>query len=491
MGWIPRRCGSSLNPNNSEPSSAQQEPQTVVPSVEESGEEVIDPVVVGEELLGCSGTNNNNKAKSDDPLIESFHCKQNDITLDHEGLAEEFKFLREMSKEFMISEKEKSSGFSLINVCGGRSHSLPPLVLPQKLTVSGWHDVLAMTSSAGSRSSSPRAHNECEGYNSADEHNPCLVSSYHGSVNVNVGNYIHSLGSEQQFEIDIKREKGYEVKRMLGDGNCLFRAVADQVYGDSELYDLVRQKCIAYMEQERDHFSQFITEDFESYCTRKRRDKVFGNNVEIQAICDMYNRPIHIYSYTTEPINTFHGSTDTPPIRLSYHDGNHYNSLVDPHCSTIGVGLGSGCFRGTSADKDQVKSAIKAEEDQQINNATEGTFRSDIELTEMEIEHAVMEASQAEYFADEIKQQLNFAESSASNSELSASGGRPFNSDPKLEEGKENDSDLSSSVRIVMSMGFSDMQAIEAYSIFGDDVDSMVCYLLEGGNSSSQKRKAI
>ncbi|KAK7287491.1 hypothetical protein RIF29_00771 [Crotalaria pallida] len=54
-------------------------------------------------------------------------------------------------------------------------------------------------------------------------------------------------GSEQQFEIDIKREKGYEVKRMLGDENCLFRAVADQVYGDSELYDLVRQKCINYM----------------------------------------------------------------------------------------------------------------------------------------------------------------------------------------------------------------------------------------------------
>lgn len=34
---------------------------------------------------------------------------------------------------------------------------------------------------------------------------------------------------------------------MLEDGNCLFHAVADQVYGDSELYDLVRQMCIDYM----------------------------------------------------------------------------------------------------------------------------------------------------------------------------------------------------------------------------------------------------
>lgn len=67
---------------------------------------------------------------------------------------------------------------------------------------------------------------------------------------------------ERQFEIDIKRVKGYEVKRMTADGNCLFRAIADQVYGGSELYDLVRQMSIDYMERERDHFSQFITEGF-------------------------------------------------------------------------------------------------------------------------------------------------------------------------------------------------------------------------------------
>lgn len=52
---------------------------------------------------------------------------------------------------------------------------------------------------------------------------------------------------ERQFEAEIRRVKGFEVKRMLEDGNCLFRAVADQVYGDSEAYDLIRQMCIDYM----------------------------------------------------------------------------------------------------------------------------------------------------------------------------------------------------------------------------------------------------
>lgn len=50
-----------------------------------------------------------------------------------------------------------------------------------------------------------------------------------------------------------------------------------------------------YMEKERDHFSQFITEEFASYVARKREDKCFGNNIEIQALSEVYCRPIEVY----------------------------------------------------------------------------------------------------------------------------------------------------------------------------------------------------
>ncbi|XP_071710873.1 OVARIAN TUMOR DOMAIN-containing deubiquitinating enzyme 6 isoform X2 [Rutidosis leptorrhynchoides] len=371
---------------------------------------------------------------------------------------------------------------------GGSSYPPPPPAPPPKPSSASSNSrrfsnssrratAWPIVSTVGSRSSSPRAHCENDGYNSADEQNPCYGSSYNDAER------------ERQFEIDIRRTKGYEVKRMMEDGNCLFRAVADQVYGDSEAYDLARQMCIDYMERERDHFSQFITEGFTSYCKRKRRDKVYGNNVEIQALSEMYNRPIHIYSYSTEPINIFHGSynTDTPPIRLSYHHGNHYNSLVDPRRLTIGAGLGFSSLQGTNVDKDQVKAAIKAQQDQQIDNAllAEARFCSDVELTEKEIERMVIEASRAEYVAnDRFKQQLGRRESSTSDAEPSSSGGRPSGSESKGEEG----SVLCNSMQMVLSMGFSYVQAMEAYSIFGDDVDSMVCYLLE--TSSRRKGKA-
>ncbi|KAJ0655939.1 putative ubiquitinyl hydrolase 1 [Helianthus annuus] len=235
----------------------------------------------------------------------------------------------------VIDEGEEENGVLKSDDCalqgsGGGSYPPAPPAPPPKPSSTKYK--------SGSRIGSPKSHGDNEGYNSADEQIPCYGSSYDNTER------------DRQFEIDIRRVKGFEVKNMNEDGNCLFRAVADQVYGDSEAYDLARQMCIDYMERERDHFSQFITEGFTSYCKRKRRDKVYGNNVEIQALSEMYNRPIHIYSYSSEPINIFHGSynTDTPPIRLSYHHGNHYNSLVDPRRFTVGAGLGFSSLQGVS-----------------------------------------------------------------------------------------------------------------------------------------------
>lgn len=48
------------------------------------------------------------------------------------------------------------------------------------------------------------------------------------------------------------------------------------------------------------------------------------------------------WCFVPDPINTFHSTykTDNEPIRISYHQGVHYNSVVDPYKATIGVGLG-------------------------------------------------------------------------------------------------------------------------------------------------------
>ena len=47
-----------------------------------------------------------------------------------------------------------------------------------------------------------------------------------------------------------------------------------------------------------EYFSQFVTEDFEQYINRKRSDHSYGNNLEMQAMAEMYNRAIEVHQYS-------------------------------------------------------------------------------------------------------------------------------------------------------------------------------------------------
>lgn len=44
------------------------------------------------------------------------------------------------------------------------------------------------------------------------------------------------------------RNQGLRVVPVEGDGNCLFRSVSHQVYGDDSHHRLVRARCMEYME---------------------------------------------------------------------------------------------------------------------------------------------------------------------------------------------------------------------------------------------------
>lgn len=48
-----------------------------------------------------------------------------------------------------------------------------------------------------------------------------------------------------------------------------------------------------------DYFSNYVTEDFTTYINRKRKNNCHGNHIEMQAMAEMYNRPVEVYQYTT------------------------------------------------------------------------------------------------------------------------------------------------------------------------------------------------
>jgi len=234
-----------------------------------------------------------------------------------------------------------------------------------------------------------------DGYNSEDEYS-------HLGVQMSEEEWEEK---DRRFDRLMKR-KGYVIKAMQEDGSCLFRAVADQIYGDQGMHEVVRDHCMNYIEQNSDYFSHYMTERVSDYVERKRFLGVHGNHLEIQALSEMYNRPIHIYCYSAEPINIFQGNVKSEhinvPIRLCYHRAVHYNSLVDPNKPTIGVGLGLPNYSPGSADRNLVGQAMKQSE----NDAVEKTMledkirATDWEATNEAIEEQVARESYLQWLRD-------------------------------------------------------------------------------------------
>jgi len=195
---------------------------------------------------------------------------------------------------------------------------------------------------------------------------------------------------EKDFENQLRDVKGFIIKEMKSDGACMFRAVADQVYGDQEMHKIVRENCMDYMVKNEEFFSKFVTEDFNEYIQRKRNDRTYGDHVEIQALSEIYNRPIEVYQYSLEPINTFicyynNNTEQNPPVRLSYHGNIHYNSIVDPNNPNIGVGLGLAGYKTREEIEQELKKVSRTETEEAI---IEDKLRStDWEATDKHLAH--------------------------------------------------------------------------------------------------------
>ncbi|KAK9300382.1 hypothetical protein QLX08_006918 [Tetragonisca angustula] len=262
-------------------------------------------------------------------------------------------------------------------------------------------------------------HELANGYNSGDE--------YTGRTGNNL-----TLAEWQErdrwFEKRM-RKMGFIVKKMGEDGACLFRAVADQVYGDQEMHGVVRKHCMDYIASNQEFFSHFVAEDFSTYVDRKRQEYVHGNHIEMQAMSEMYNRSIQLYCYSTEPINIFHTmvESDNEPIRLSYQRGSHYNSIVDPYKATIGVGLGLPSFNPGAADRQLISDAVRQSEELHIeqNFCAQTMLEDKIKATDWEatneaIEEQVARESYLQWLRDNEMRKARSASSSSTSTVTSA-----------------------------------------------------------------------
>jgi len=224
---------------------------------------------------------------------------------------------------------------------------------------------------------------------------------------------------------------------MRADGNCLFRAVSEAVYGDPEMHLQVRLLCVEHICKERAFFARYITEDFDSYIARKRQPGAHGNNVEITALSELYCRPVLVYCYDAEPLNTFQPKSFSAaePIHLSYHSGNHFNALLDLDRPSVGVGLGLPAYDPGAEREREFKSAALASEvvDSEAQLFAASLALSEAAELEAETERAVQESLEAY--------------------------------------------ELPAAAVELISAGFSEAEVVQGLAIFGDDLASLLCFL--------------
>jgi OTU domain-containing protein 5 len=170
------------------------------------------------------------------------------------------------------------------------------------------------------------------------------------------------------------QERRWRLVEVQGDGACLFRSISHQVYGTEDHHAIVRAMCLDYMVTERAFYMNFIADDFDEYIATKRLPHEFGDDPEIQACCEIYNRPAHLWQYDEDggarlspsSIQRVDGGA---PMLLSYYGGGHYDSITSSDSAQHHLRTEPGVHERTQVNLAAMRVAQEGRQDNAFNRA--------------------------------------------------------------------------------------------------------------------------
>ncbi|KAF9563645.1 hypothetical protein EC968_004801 [Mortierella alpina] len=126
-----------------------------------------------------------------------------------------------------------------------------------------------------------------------------------------------------------------QLKDTMGDGNCLFRACADQFTGSEREHAALRAEVCRYIEDHAEHFKSFLdNETVEAHVAQMRKNGTYGGNIELVAFARMKRVDIKVYQpgyiFVIEGIDVKkEGSSpgQRPVMHIAYHSWEHYSSI--------------------------------------------------------------------------------------------------------------------------------------------------------------------
>ncbi|KAB7502829.1 OTU domain-containing protein 3 [Armadillidium nasatum] len=121
------------------------------------------------------------------------------------------------------------------------------------------------------------------------------------------------------------------LREIPGDGNCLFGALADQIDGTPKTHLKHRQDVVTYMRNHREDFEPFVEDDepFEKHLSNLAELGTYGGNECIVAFARLNGVKVVIHQLNTPlwQIDGSNGKENVKEVHISYHNGDHYNSV--------------------------------------------------------------------------------------------------------------------------------------------------------------------
>eukprot|EP00752_Nemacystus_decipiens_P004306 g3935.t1 len=136
-----------------------------------------------------------------------------------------------------------------------------------------------------------------------------------------------SSANDKEFEAQVE-QIGCKIKFIQGDGNCLFRSLADQFEGRPQDHSDIRAKVMDHIESNRDSFEPYMEDDesFDDYLGRMRGDAEWGGHQELVAASQLFKANVVVHQLKA-PRFFIPFEKARLTIHLSYHGEHHYNSV--------------------------------------------------------------------------------------------------------------------------------------------------------------------
>ncbi|KAL1879444.1 hypothetical protein Plec18167_003898 [Paecilomyces lecythidis] len=158
---------------------------------------------------------------------------------------------------------------------------------------------------------------------------------------------------------------GLYASKTVGDGNCLYRALSDQMYGVFDHFEEIRNRLANHIQTHPEYFMNFMSamggerraprraaaaasrsssssvtptpaskeqqiQKFETRVEESRKNGSWGGSEEIQAFCQSYKRDVRVYM--DSGIQDFRdvsapGDEEREVVHIAFHNFYHYSSV--------------------------------------------------------------------------------------------------------------------------------------------------------------------